>query len=430
MKKTLCSLLIIAIIMNFILSSVSYAETYGTESDVLTDAFVGDGTENTSALPTNEAAARLVEDGLFARKNGEEPTEHANSVSAGMTMIGVIMGYLALIVDAIPMQLQLIFSVMTINESDGNIEDNFFLTIEKIVFNKVALFNINYFDSDEEYTVGTGKNAVTIAHSESNLILKDSVSKMFIICRLIAVSIGLLVLIYIGMRMAFSTIASEEAKYKKMLIAWGESIIIMFVLTYFMVIIMYFGEILINIFYDIRCTIIKNGQTLEPGGVIDNSGAETFEKTIVNSMLEGVMSASGLRLAMYSLMYWVLVYSQFKFFYLYFKRLLAVGFLIMISPLITITYSIDKSGDGKAQAFSIWLKEFIVNVLIQPLHALIYLVFMFTAGEIAKFAPIVGLAFMVAMGSVERMVKVIFDIGGMTSIRGVDKFKEEFMKKG
>ena len=140
MKKTLCSLLIIAIIMNFILSSVSYAETYGTESGVLTDVLLGDGT----AMPTNTAAAGILEDGLVSQKNGEEATLHTNSTISGMTMIGVIMGYLALIVDAIPLQFQLIFSIMTMNESDDNIGDNFFLTIEKIVFNKVALFNINY----------------------------------------------------------------------------------------------------------------------------------------------------------------------------------------------------------------------------------------------------------------------------------------------
>lgn len=426
MKKTLCALLIIAILMNFIMCNVCYAEKVSSESGVLQDVLLGDGTENTSAVPTNTAAATILEDGLTSRKNGEEATEHTNSTIAGISMIGVIMGYLALIVDAIPLQFQMLLSAMTVTESSGSLADDFFLTIEKIVFNKVALFNINYFDDADEYTVGSGDHEVTITHAESNKKIKTSVAQMFIICRLIAVAIGLLVLIYIGIRMAFSTVASEEAKYKKMLVAWGESIILMFILVYIMVFIMGFGEMLVNLFYNMRCDIMENSKTVTSSGVIENSGAENFETTIVSSILDGVLNASGLRLAMYSLMYWALVFSQFKFFYLYLKRLLVVGFLIMISPLITITYSIDKSGDGRAQAFSMWFKEFIINVLIQPLHALIYLVFMFTAGEIAKYAPIVGLAFMLAMGSVERMVKVIFDMGGMTSIRGVDKF----MKKG
>ena len=68
------------------------------------------------------------------------------------------------------------------------------------------------------------------------------------------------------------------------------------------------------------------------------------------------------------------------------------------------------------------MKEFVVNVLIQPLHALIYLVFILSAGEIAKLSPIIALAFMMCMGVVERMVKVIFDLRGLVSLRGVDKF--------
>ena len=49
---------------------------------------------------------------------------------------------------------------------------------------------------------------------------------------------------------------------------------------------------------------------------------------------------------------------------MYIKRMITVAFLILISPIITITYSIDKAGNGKAEAFSTWLREFLHNVLI------------------------------------------------------------------
>lgn len=98
-----------------------------------------------------------------------------------------------------------------------------------------------------------------------------------------------------------------------------------------------------------------------------------------------------------------------------------VGFLIMIAPIITVTYAMDKVGDGRAQAFSVWIKEFVTNVLIQPLHALIYMVFMFSAGEIAKVSPIIAVAFILSMGAAERMIKVVFDLRGLVSLRGVDK---------
>ena len=413
MKRTLCILLIIAIVMNFIVCSISYAEEDGG-GGTLTDTFLNGENENTSATPSNTAATSILEDGQTSQKNGQSASVSTNSTMAGMSIIGVIMGYIALMIDIVPLQIQIILSMMTVTESTEGFVSDLFLTIEKIVFNKVALFNTNYFDSNNEYTVGNkDEYKITITAAEPNLKLKKSITEMYMICRIIALAIGLLVLIYIGMRMAFSTVATEEARYKKMLVSWCESIVLIFCMVYIMVLIINFGEMLVSIFYDMRCQLLESGEN-------------SFETVMFNEMLDGIINGSGLKLAMYSLMYWALVFSQFKFFYLYMKRLLSVGFLIMISPLITITYSIDKAGDGRAQAFQMWFKEFTINALIQPLHALIYLIFMFTAGEIAKYAPVVGLAFMLSLGSAERMVKVIFDMGKMTSLRGVDKF----MKKG
>lgn len=105
----------------------------------------------------------------------------------------------------------------------------------------------------------------------------------------------------------------------------------------------------------------------------------------------------------------------------YFKRLITVGFLILISPLITITYPIDKMGDGKAQAFSVWFHELAINVFIQPIHALIYLIFMYTAGEIAKKSIIVALVFLLALTKVEKIVLYLFNLKNVTSLKPVDE---------
>ena len=102
-----------------------------------------------------------------------------------------------------------------------------------------------------------------------------------------------------------------------------------------------------------------------------------------------------------------------------------VGLLITVSPLIIVTYSIDKAGDGKAQAFNNWVKEFVLCVLIQPLHALIYLIFAFTANEIASRAPLVALALMLSMTAVERMVRVVFNVKGSEIIK-----ETHLLKKG
>lgn len=299
----------------------------------------------------------------------------------------------------------------TVHKADGSQVSDFLITIEKIVFNEVALFNINYFNTESTYTVGTGAEQITVTASESNKAIKESITKMFMICRILAMVIALLVLIYIGIRMALASVASDKAKYKNMLIAWVQSIAIMFLMVYIMVIIVGFGESLTNIFFSLKDSLL--------------AGKESFEVEVTESITRHIFETSGLKLATYSIIYWIVIYSQFKFFYLYIKRVLMVGFLIMISPLITITYSIDKAGDGKAQAFGTWFSEFLMNVLIQPLHALLYLIFVFSANEIATISPVVAVIFMLGIGSAERMVKVIFNMRGLVSLRGINKFRKQ-----
>ena len=158
MKKALCSLLIVAILMNFIISSICYAETDGTEGiGGVGDYMIGDGTENKSAIPSNTTPTEIIEDGNASGSS-------MDFLAAGRTMVGVVMGYLALIVDIIPLQFQLILSVMSmtnIYSADGTeFKDfDFWLTIDRMVFNRVALLNANYFDADNKYTFNHKKFA-------------------------------------------------------------------------------------------------------------------------------------------------------------------------------------------------------------------------------------------------------------------------------
>lgn len=85
-----------------------------------------------------------------------------------------------------------------------------------------------------------------------------------------------------------------------------------------------------------------------------------------------------------------------------------MAFLTMIAPMIALTYPLDKIKDGKAQAFSYWLREYIFNCLIQPVHLLLYAVLIGNAIEFATsnmLYAIVALAFLVPA---EKFVKEMF----------------------
>ncbi len=409
MKKVLTSILLMLLIFNFIFCNYT---VYGEEGST-------SATQNayTEPVDTNEVTKGAAEMESSGTVNGKS----TQSSSYGGSIVGTLLGALSRLVNIIFLQVDVLISHIANNPSAGGFSstgtngESFWFSIDKTVFNRVALFNINYFNTDN-YKVGNQ----TIVADANNTKIKESIVTSYYICRILALAISAVILIYIGIRMAISSVATEQAKYKKMLLSWVESIVILFLMPYIMSLLFNVGESITEVFYNIRCSLI--GKTV-PGST---GTYGVFENTVRAKIFGTITQESGLGLAMWSIIYWILLFNELKFLWLYLKRVLMVGFLIIISPIITITYSIDKVGDGQAQAFNMWIKEFILNVFIQPLHAVIYLVFIFSANAIATSSPLLALALLFAMGQAERMVKVIFDMKGSVTLRGVNKF----MKKG
>ncbi|MBQ3407919.1 MAG: hypothetical protein IJH12_01790 [Clostridia bacterium] len=109
----------------------------------------------------------------------------------------------------------------------------------------------------------------------------------------------------------------------------------------------------------------------------------------------------------YSALYLCLVIETIMFLFTYVKRVLQMAFLTMIAPIVALMYPVDKIGDGKAQAFNTWFKDYLFNVLIQPMHLLLYTVFIVAAGELISKNIIYGLAVYGFMIPAEKYFKKI-----------------------
>ena len=86
----------------------------------------------------------------------------------------------------------------------------------------------------------------------------------------------------------------------------------------------------------------------------------------------------------WKLIYVLLVFYTVIFLFAYLKRLAYMTFLTVIAPLVALTYPIDKINDGKAQAFDTWLKEYIFNLLLQPMHLILYMILIGSAMSFAS----------------------------------------------
>lgn len=238
------------------------------------------------------------------------------------------------------------------NGSGGVLDDSIFsatLTPFDILSGKIVLLDINFFE--------IGSNTDSILYK-----FRTSIAVWYYAMRNIATAILLVVLIYVGIRMALSTVSAEQkATYKKMIVDWVVSIAIIFLLHYIILFTIYVNQALVDAICGIDQTDISSS--------IDSLG-----KIAATDMNIEAIAAT--------IVYCMLVFQTFALFISYFNRMLKLAFLIIISPLITLTYSIDKMGDGKAQALNTWLKEFVFTVLIQPFHAIIYMTFIKVAFEL------------------------------------------------
>ena len=259
-------------------------------------------------------------------------------------------------------------------EQDGTL----FLTPFDIFFNEYPVLKINFFNVTEAGT------------DDTNFVYKfrSTVAYWFYALRTISSAILLVILIYVGIRMALSSIADDRAKYKKMLVDWVCSLLLIFLLQYMAIGIIYLNNSIVD--------ALKTA--LADTGVVKDIMLEFFTKSVAGAGITSLVA---------TFVFCGITAQSAFYFIAYLKRVIKVGFLIIISPLISITYSIDKMGDGKAQALNNWLKEFIYTILIQPFHCIIYIAFINTAFKLVKETTLIDIGSLKGMNQLATGVLVI-----------------------
>ena len=99
-----------------------------------------------------------------------------------------------------------------------------------------------------------------------------------------------------------------------------------------------------------------------------------------------------------------------------------MAFFTMIAPLVALTYPIDKVGDGKSQAFNMWFKEYTMNAIIQPIHLILYTVFVGSAYNLVAKNPLYALVAIAFLIPAEKFVKKMFGLDKAESTSGFGSF--------
>lgn len=324
-----------------------------------------------------------------------------------------------------------------------------FLTPESIFRNQIAALNPNFINPvnldgtlekalGNSNVIGDGTNTTHAQNVEKNLnTLRSTIAKWYVGIRNFSL-VGLLsVLVYIGIRVVISSTASDKAKYKQMISSWVGAVCLIFLLHYIMAFTFTLTEKLTDLF-----NTNAGAQTIALPKICGKEGSFTFNNKDNNDKFSGILDAlqeeglanksqifdgtnikgvanlmqyarlyanlngsSGLG---YTVVYIFLVGFTVWFLAKYMARFIRIAFLTLIAPLITLTYPIDKLNDGQAQAFNMWLKEFIFNILIQPFHLLIYMVFISSALDFANSNIIYTIVVLGFMAQAEKLLRKMF----------------------
>ena len=220
--------------------------------------------------------------------------------------------------------------------------------------------------------------------------LQPTIAKWYKTIRLISI-VGLLsILVYVGIRIILSSTGQDKSKYKKMFMDWLTALCLLFILHYIMAFILEISSMLTKIF-------INN--------VMDNQNKDILMSSLRSSIeLDQTFRGS----ASLTIMYVALVVLTVIFTFQYLKRVIYMAFLTMIAPLIALTYPLDKIKDGQAQAFGMWLREYIFNSLLQVVHLFIYCLLVGSSMDFILVNPIYGIVAITFIVPAEKFIRKMF----------------------
>ena len=203
MKKCISIILVFTILINALLPNYILAGKNGDNySDVTSSKDEKAGKETVDKIMGDGTVSVPTEDG----STDKEVNEKAN-----------FGGWIASIIVIIFFPLVYTVRILVTIVAPSTVKEGTLLipwfTIQGMLTDKIDLVNANIFNAETS--------------NKANNVIKQNVQKWYYAIWVMSIILNMVVLVYIGIRMAMSTVADEKAKYKSQLIAWFQSIVLL-----------------------------------------------------------------------------------------------------------------------------------------------------------------------------------------------------------
>lgn len=335
-------------------------------------------------------------------------------------------------------------------------------------FDPTAIYGKNYDKNDPRTYEPDHKNSSGQSDYTGRMLgntniasdLKATISKWYVTLRNIAIILMLSILLYIGIRILMSSTADNKAKYKQLILDWIIGMCMIFVMHYGMAaanivvdkMVAGLGDS-IKISWNAELEYDKDNledrlkkavqdanddkgldlviyDTTEKGKapgendrydflIVKDKDGKKYLHVPTDLMGEARLQAQyyrngSVKYLGYGLLFLIMVFYTVFFTITYLKRVLYMAFLTLIAPFVALMYPLDKVKDGQAQTFNFWCREYLYNLLLQPLHLILYYVLVGSAAQLATsnlLYSVVAMGFLIPS---EKLIRQMFGFKGST----------------
>ena len=203
----------------------------------------------------------------------------------------------------------------------GEAKSGWMLTPDKIFMNKVPITNIEIFINGN------------VAEKTKLAGFVNSIASWYRVVFLISIAMLFLILLYLSVRAILLSVAKDIADTKNMLFNWVKSVMILFLMSFII-----FTVISLNSAF---VSIITQSMINE-SGILENQ---------VQQLVFGMLMPNFVRMIVSTVILLLLLVQTLSFLAVYVKRLITIGFYILIAPIISVSYALDIAGDRKSTKY-------------------------------------------------------------------------------
>lgn len=328
--------------------------------------------------------AIVFNDGTIVKTPNAEVEGYENGESWGKQFGDMISNAGAFLLDLIGRPVIEILNSILINIADGIkfLINGIFgqeVSIYEIIFGKVDKLSINYWETSnqtESSKESETENPSGIVDNSPSATLKGIVSHWYGVFRGIVIAVYIVMLLYIGIRILLSSTGKSGQKYKEMLTSWLVGIVILTFYPYVMRYTVIINDLLIGMMdpHAVQQEEQKEEESEEAAEETPSLSDKTNTDDNVLDTMEVIrIEAEETNNMALTVIYIVMLGQLIVLIGVYYKRVFMMAFLITIFPIVAGIYVWEKTKGG-GKALTTWTKEYVILVLTQTFHAVVYVV--------------------------------------------------------